>query len=248
MQLRVLGSSSAGNTYLLESDTECLVLEAGLPFKDVKRALDFNVGKIVGVVCSHQHGDHFGHSEEYLKSGIPVYAGKETHGSLSKEYSSQKIVRPGYWYQIGGFNVTPFHCEHDVECYGYIIRHDAIGTLLFATDTAFIRENFRKINLDHILIECNYSIDIVNRYYEEGTIERSRIDRILKTHMELNTCRDFIKANMTASLDSIVLLHLSDENSNAEQFKETIQDITGKFVKVAIADKGTQVKLDLFPF
>jgi phosphoribosyl 1,2-cyclic phosphodiesterase len=248
MKLKVLGSSSAGNTYLIESDTECLVLEAGLPFKDVKKALDFNVSKIVGVIISHGHFDHFGRAEEYLKSGIPVYASEETYKSLSKEYSSQKIVRPGYWYQIGGFNVTPFRCEHDVECYGYIIRHDTIGTLLFATDTAFIRENFKKLKLNHILIECNYSIDIVNRYYEEGSIERSRIDRILQTHMELQTCKDFIKANNTASLDSIVLLHLSDGNSNADQFQNTIQEVAGKFVRIVIADKGVEVKLDLFPW
>jgi metal-dependent hydrolase (beta-lactamase superfamily II) len=55
MYLHCLGSSSSGNCYLLNSDTECLVLEAGLPFRKVKEALGFDVLKIQGVVVSHQH-------------------------------------------------------------------------------------------------------------------------------------------------------------------------------------------------
>ena len=58
MKLKVLGSSSSGNCYILESDTEALIIEAGLPFMEVKKALNFNVRKIVGVVVSHSHGDH----------------------------------------------------------------------------------------------------------------------------------------------------------------------------------------------
>lgn len=248
MLLKVLGSSSAGNCYLLDGETECLVLEAGLPFKDVKKALDFNVNKIVGVVASHSHKDHFGHAEDYLKSGIKVYANKETHKTLSKEYDSQIIIRAGYWYQIGGFNVTVFECEHDVECFGYIIKHDEMGSLLFATDTSFIKYNFKKLNLNHIMIEANYSGKMVNEYLEKGAIDRTRVNRIMQTHMELETAKEFIKANKTASLDSITLLHLSDGNSNAEQFKREIQEVVGNTVKVNVADKNVTINLDLFPF
>lgn len=55
MKLKVLGSSSVGNCYLLENDTECLVVEAGVPIMETKKALDFNVRKIQGVVISHEH-------------------------------------------------------------------------------------------------------------------------------------------------------------------------------------------------
>jgi phosphoribosyl 1,2-cyclic phosphodiesterase len=248
MKLICLGSSSSGNCYLLENESECLVLEAGLPFKKVKEALSFDVLKIVGVVGSHLHKDHFGYAEEYLKCGIPVYASEETHNSISRKNENQIAVKCGYWYQAGGFNITPFRVEHDCECFGYIIRHDDFGTMLFATDTAFIRENFKKLKLNHILIECNYSIDIVNRYYADGSIERSRLDRILKTHMELGTTKEFIRTNRTASLDSIVLLHLSDGNSDAKQFQSEVQEIIGDDVKVVVADKGVELKLDLFPW
>lgn len=53
MKLKIIGSGSSGNCYILESDTEALIIEAGLPFLEVKKALNFNVRKIVGVVASH---------------------------------------------------------------------------------------------------------------------------------------------------------------------------------------------------
>lgn len=55
MKLKVLGSSSSGNCYILENDAEALIIEAGVSFKEVKVALDFNIRKIQGVVVSHQH-------------------------------------------------------------------------------------------------------------------------------------------------------------------------------------------------
>ena len=55
MILKVLGSSSRGNGYILETDKEALVLEGGVSLTQVKKAMDFNTSKIVGVCISHEH-------------------------------------------------------------------------------------------------------------------------------------------------------------------------------------------------
>lgn len=55
MKLKVLGSGSSGNCYILENDTEALIIEAGVPFMEVKKALNFDIRKIQGVVISHEH-------------------------------------------------------------------------------------------------------------------------------------------------------------------------------------------------
>lgn len=55
MKLKVLGSSSKGNSYILEAENEALILEAGINFNEVKKALDFNISKIRGVCISHEH-------------------------------------------------------------------------------------------------------------------------------------------------------------------------------------------------
>jgi phosphoribosyl 1,2-cyclic phosphodiesterase len=249
MQLRCLGSNSSGNCYLLESETECLVLEAGIPFKEVKEALDFNISKIAGVIVTHEHGDHFKYVKDYLKAGIPIMASQGTWSTLPYAVEiSEKVMRSGYWYQFGDFTVTPFQVVHDAaEPLGFIIRHPDMGTLLFATDTEYIKQNFKKLCLSHIMIECNYSQKIIDsRMYHNETVKGLR-DRILQSHMELETCKEFIRSNATAALDTITLLHLSDGNSNADQFKAEIQEIH-PFATVYVADKDLAVNLDIIPF
>ena len=56
MKLIVVGSSSAGNTYLLGNNDEVIVLDTGCRFLEVKKALGFNIRQIVGVVITHEHG------------------------------------------------------------------------------------------------------------------------------------------------------------------------------------------------
>lgn len=56
MHLTVLGSGSNGNTYLLESNDEVLILDCGISLIEVKKSLNFDLSKIVGCFISHSHG------------------------------------------------------------------------------------------------------------------------------------------------------------------------------------------------
>lgn len=56
MKLKCLGSSSAGNCYLLTSDSEeTLILDCGIPIKEVKKGLNWNIRGIKGMIISHAH-------------------------------------------------------------------------------------------------------------------------------------------------------------------------------------------------
>ena len=48
--------SQNGNCYRLENDTEALILDAGVRYKDALKALDYNISKVKAVVLSHEHG------------------------------------------------------------------------------------------------------------------------------------------------------------------------------------------------
>ena len=58
MELRVVASGSEGNAYVLQNEGEALLLEAGVSFKKVLPALNYDVSKVQGVLISHEHGDH----------------------------------------------------------------------------------------------------------------------------------------------------------------------------------------------
>lgn len=224
MKLICLDSGSSGNCYLLENDTECLVIEAGVPFKEVKKALNFNISKIVGVVVSHSHGDHAGRVHEYEKAGIPVF----------KPYESDSLrqVRT-----LGNFTVKSFDLVHDVSCCGFLVIHPDIGRLLYASDTEYIKYRFERLN--HILVEANYSADLI----DPDAVNRNHV---LTGHLELQTTLDFLQANNNPELRNVVLCHLSGNNADPEMFRER----AGKVVDcpVYVAEKGLAVDVELVPF
>lgn len=239
MKLKVLGSSSSGNCYILESDTEALIIEAGVPFKDVKVALGFNVRKIVGVVVSHHHGDHAKYMNEYIKSGISVYAPflKRKWIPQFKNFFVQSV-------ELTDKNGHFKHTEADgseCPCYGFYITHKDIGSMVYISDTELVKWNFKKLKLNHILVEANHSIDLVDR-------EASNYSHVLRGHMSLQTALDFISTNDNPALRNVVLLHLSDKNSDSEQFLQKTKETVKYGADCYIAEKGLEVDLNLCPF
>ncbi len=219
MKLRCLGSGSSGNCYILENDSEALVIEAGIPFMTVKKALDFNISKIVGVVVSHSHRDHAKYASEYEKAGIPVFRPYES--------DMERQVRT-----YGEFVIKSFSLVHDVPCCGFLIEHPETGKVLYASDTEYIKYRFR--NLNHILMECNYSRDLI----PEDAVNRSHV---MTGHMELRTMLEFLRANNSPNLQNVVLLHMSAINSDPEEFVAE----AGKVVQCPVwaAEKGLKIDL-----
>lgn len=246
MQLKVVGSSSKGNCYILENDKEALILECGVPFIETKKAIDFNLHKVSGCLITHEHKDHCKAVEDVLKASIPVFASEGTIKAMNiSGYKKPNIVQAKKWYQIGNYNVYPFNVEHDcAEPLGFLIQHEECGNVLFATDTYYLRYVFNGLN--NIIIECNYRLDILKNNINQGKIPASLENRTIESHMEFSTCLKALKENDLSAVNNIVLIHLSDGNSNANEFREDIHKATGK--RVHIADKGLILKFNKTPF
>lgn len=70
MILKCISSGSSGNAYALIGEEEILLLECGMPLKEVKKAIDWQILKIKGCVLSHIHADHSKYIKDYLNAGI----------------------------------------------------------------------------------------------------------------------------------------------------------------------------------
>lgn len=234
MNLNILGSSSSGNCYIFENETEALILEAGITAKRVKMALGFNLSKVVGCLISHEHGDHAKHAHELGKLGITAYASAGTIEAIGSTYRTH-VLKPKVKHLIGGFTVLPFPVEHDVrEPFGYLIHHPDMGNVLFATDTYFLQYTFAGLN--NILIEANYALDILDEKVAKGSVHIAQRQRVLTSHMDIETCKEVLKANDLSTVNNIVLIHLSDSNSDAARFKREVKELTGKRVHIAEPD------------
>lgn len=226
MILKCLGSSSDGNCYLLKNDTECLVIENGISFKEVKRALDFNILQIVGTIASHRHGDHFKYSNEYRNAGINTfYSFEENENEVIK-----KVVR------FGDFSIQCFPLIHDVPCYGFYIIHKDFGKCIFATDTECIPQIFKKQNVNHMLLECNYIESMVNK-------NAPNYEHKIRHHMSLSTLKDFLKESATNDLRTLILCHMGTETTIAEECLAEVQKVVGYGVKCVCAVAGLEIEL-----
>ena len=139
MELTVLGSSSRGNGYVLQNETEALIIECGVSLLEVKKAVGFNVSKIVGALCSHEHGDHAKYTHDFLHSRINVYM---SHGTMkaieTKGTFLPLLMEAGNAVKIGSFTVLPFGVKHDAaEPLGFhvSVNEHRLGVLLCDSST-----------------------------------------------------------------------------------------------------------------
>jgi len=242
MKLTVLGSSSSGNSYILGNDNECIIIEVGknITLLKLKQALKFNVGKVKGVLVSHLHEDHAGMVKDCEKI-FPVYC----NDSVIKSKGLQRAIeiKAGKKIMIGGFTVLPFDADHDVPCLGFLIKHEEIGKMLFLTDSGSCDYEFKDLN--HVLIECNYSDEELARSIENG-LHPSIAKRVIGTHMELYTCKDALLQQDLSKVYNIVLIHLSHNNSDERKFKEVLSRATGK--PIQIAKPGLEIEFSNKPY
>lgn len=229
MRLKVIGSNSRGNGYILQAKDQTLLIECGIHLNKIKQALDFNLKDVTAVV-THSHGDHAKYIKNVLNAGINVYAGKETFGATGTDkHHRANVMEAGKVYTIGSFKIKPFNVNHDVPCFGFIISHPECGLLLFLTDTYYCNYTFPGLN--NIIVECNHDVDII-KANETATFLQ---ERIVQSHMNVKTCKALLLANDLSKVNNIVLIHLSNANSDELGFKKEIEAATNKTVWIAEA-------------
>jgi phosphoribosyl 1,2-cyclic phosphodiesterase len=231
IEITALASSSKGNCYHITDGSTPILLECGIRFKDIQKQLNFKTSDLEGCLVTHEHKDHCAGLQDVLKAGINCYMSAGTAEAIGIKHHRIKTVEAKKQFTIGTWTILPFDVQHDVsEPYGFLLMNKQGEKLLFATDTYYIR--YRFLGLTHIMIECNYSIKILNENIAAGRVPRVMKKRLLRSHFSLENVKDFLSANDLSKVQEIWLLHLSDNNSDARLFKREIMELTGKMVYV----------------
>ncbi len=77
--------------------------------------------------------------------------------------------------------------------------------------------------------------------------EHTNKNRIVQSYMEFETCKTCLRENDLRQTNNVVLIHLSDNNSNKELFKKDIQNML-PFTNVETAEKGLDIEFNKFRF
>lgn len=241
ISVKVFGSGSSGNGYLIDDGHSQLIIECGVPFQHMQQQMGHDFSKVVGALITHEHRDHCKYISSLIdKTVVDVFA---THGTIDAMFNDSVLklkAHHGYRFnemqykqttKIGTWYVTPFEIQHDVrEPAGFLIDNTAGDRLVFITDSYYVKYKFP--NITYMMVEANYSKDIVDQKMSKG-FDLKRKERLLESHFDFDRTLDFIKSNKSDRLREVWLLHLSDANSHEQKFKEETQKLVGVPVYIA---------------
>lgn len=230
-----LGSGSSGNCYLLSTEHDCIILDAGIGLrKTIKHfeALRIDAKKVRAIFITHDHADHTrGAVRLAYKLQVPIYTSPHVARSLLyHRYSTPdlnaylRVKQIGEAVSIGDFSITTFEVPHDsTNNVGYSIT-TPFGCFVLITDighitpeitTAIARANF-------LVFESNYDEVML----KTGPYPYHLKQRICsgEGHISNKIAADTLSQNYHKGLQFLALCHISQENNRHELAYSTVRE------------------------
>lgn len=228
--IEAIASGSSGNCYRVSDGSTALLLDAGIPLRRIQEGIGFRLSEIAGALISHEHMDHAKAVADLARRGVLVFGPPD----VVKACKGSPVLSgpPLRKFSIDTWNIVPFEVEHDAVCYGYVLDSKETGErLVYITDAATVPYTFGQVH--YMMIEANYSINILSRRMTSGAVTERLASRIAQTHMDIDTAANILRGLDPRALKQVWLLHLSDGNSDAAAFRRIAERATGAEVYIA---------------
>lgn len=231
------GSGSSGNCYYLYSDTDALLIDAGVGVRGLKKNFkDFglSLSSIHNILVTHDHADHVKSigslSRDY---GLSVYTTHRVHVGIERNYCVKqkigservKIIEKGTPFKVGEFSVMAFGVPHDsMDCVGYSIQHGDVNFCIM-TDVGRVTEEMQPYiaKANYLIIEANYDEEMLLA----GPYPQYLKQRIQSEigHLSNHDCGEALAHFATQNLRHVWLCHLSEENNHPELARKTVEQV-----------------------
>ena len=239
MQMKVVSTGSKGNCIVLEHNNQIILLDCGVPIKDILEAVNFNPSKIEAVLVSHSHCDHASSAKKLTEMFIEVVMAKQTAFELDipENTPTLSLVDSDSQLNFGDWIIKSFELEHDAYNIGFIIYNRVLNCkIVYVSDTGFIR--YTVPDTDILIVEANFIDDLLDEY-EDNSEQRMRIK---KNHMSLSRLCSYIRKIDSYFLKHIVLVHLSSKNSDEQRMADEMAKFTN--THTIIAKQGMNVNFE----
>lgn len=244
MKISIINSRSRENCTVVHNSVSALVLDAGVAYQKVLEVLGFDPNIEITLLVTHKHLDHSKYLNEFISRGVNVYISEEMFDEYvlnHKTKSNVHLFRANNLYSTKDWDFMPIAVEHDVPNYGFVCEHDDIGEFCYFTDTHYIPINLK--NCRHFLVEANYCPEIIDRLLDSKRISEFQYARVRNSHMSIDETVAFLKRSKSIKMENIVLLHLSDGNSDAKAFTERVRTEIG--ITPIIGDKNMEINIGI---
>ena len=227
-EIRIHASGSKGNAYSIIDGDHKILIDPGIQFRELRKACSFKLSIYDFCLLSHEHKDHSKSIPDLMRIGFNIAMSQATAVDLGIAQGFIHVLKSERMWECSGWQVMPFSIQHDAaDPLGFLIQSPSGKKICYATDTYYIQYNFPGVT--HWMIECNYSEEFLQK---NSALPNDVKRRIRTSHFELKNCVEFFKAQDLTATEAIHLIHLSDDNSDAELFRQEIEKAIGKPVYV----------------
>src|SRR5450432_2168842 len=163
----VLGSGSAGNCALVETERVRILVDAGLSARQILNRLallGLKPDEIDAVLLTHEHGDHTGGLEVLCRRwDVPIYTNALTadalrHAGQLESHRNWRLFQTGRDFAVEDIDIQNFQVPHDAaDPVGFVLNH-ASGALGVLTDLGQVTKlAFTRIrHVTTLFIETNH--------------------------------------------------------------------------------------------
>jgi len=235
MHVTILGSGSAGNCALVETEKTRLLIDAGLSARQMVARLALcgvNPIEIDAILLTHEHSDHASGLNVWCRQfATPVYANSLTIEVLKCEApKSRKDWRAfvtGSDFCIKDIAVQTFTVPHDaVDPIGFVLHHRRCA-LGFLTDLGFatklVQQRLRAVQT--LIIETNHDEKLLQNDAKRPWAVKQRI-MSRHGHLSNASASTVIADLLGANLRRAVLGHLSRDCNRPELAVEAVRERT----------------------
>jgi phosphoribosyl 1,2-cyclic phosphodiesterase len=226
-----LASGSRGNALLIESGSTLLMVDCGLPYRDVEQRLAA-VGRcgddVTAVLVTHEHADHL--------RGVATFARRHGTRVLTSHGTGRALATASGWsdelerepfsthrpLRVGAFTVEPFPVPHDAHepCqFAFAAAGRRLGLL---TDTGHVTAHIRERlgRCDALALECNHDAESLAR----GSYPPSVKARVASAYGHLSNAQaaGFVAHVLHGGLQWIMAMHISERNNSPAHVRSAL--------------------------
>lgn len=228
----VLGSGSAGNSAVVQSDRSVILIDAGLSAKqlDLRLAsLEVMGDRLDGILLTHEHGDHTRGLDVFLRHRkVPVYCNVRTAELLRRGMRSEvdwRVFESGDRFPVGDLDIQSFYVPHDaVEPMGFVVRQGG-GAFGMVSDighaTTLVQDHLRGV--DSLYVEANYDETMLQNDTKRPWSTKQRIAS-RHGHLSNSQTAELVEAIASARLHHVVLGHLSRDCNHPDVARKAVEE------------------------
>lgn len=243
-----INSGSNGNCYYVGTDTDAVLIDAGISCRETEtrmHRLGLKMETVKAIFISHEHIDHIlGVSLLSARYQLPVYITPATL-QRSRTQPPAYLVRhfaPMQPVTIGGLHVTGFGKLHDaIDPHSFVVDASGIRIGVFTDIGAPCEQVQQHFSQCHAaFLEANYDDEMLdNGRYPQHLRQRIRGS---KGHLSNVQALELFTTYRSPHLSHLLLSHLSKDNNNPDLALDVFRPYAG-VTAVSVASRFSESPL-----